>query len=214
MLNELNNKPSTDILIATNNLFKIEEMNWFLPQDESVIVHLLKELKNTPDVEEDGETLEENAIKKALEISKVTDWLVFASDIGADIPGLGDLWDYRCPRRTLGEHATEEEKARKLIAMMKHLTGSDRNAYYPIALAFAQKGKLLWSVEFRSYTGVITDKPDFMNIGPNRGIGRMWYIPEFDKTEDQLTKEEHNILREKYQSKQRTQIHQLLRDLN
>ena len=203
-----------DILIATNNLFKVEEMNWFLPKDESIIVHLLKELKNVPKVIEDGESLEKNAQKKAVEISRVTDWLVFASDVGADFPGLGVDWDYRRPKRMLGEHATEEEKARKLIEMMAHLTGEQRNAYYPLALAFAQKGKLLWSVEFRSYTGVITDKPDFTNIGPNRGVGRLWYIPEFDKTEDKLTEEEHNILREKYQSKVREEIHQFLRDFN
>ena len=134
-----------DVVIATNNKFKTEEMKWFLTNVPNLSIHTLDELHNIPDVEEDGDTLEENAIKKAIEMSRITNWLVFASDIGVDIPGLGSDWDYRRPRRILGEHASEEEKARKLIDMMKELKGYKRAAYYPLELALAKEGELIWS---------------------------------------------------------------------
>jgi XTP/dITP diphosphohydrolase len=185
-----------DILIGTNNAFKIDEMEWFLRGIPDLTIHYLKELENVPDVEEDGETLEENAIKKAVVISKLTDWIVMTSDVGILIDALGEKWDYRRPRRILGEHATEKEKVEKLMELMKGLKGEERKAGYPLALAFAQDGKLLWSKEFISYEGYIVSEPDLEGIGQHKGMGRMWYLPQFRTTEDKLTPEQRNQLRD------------------
>jgi len=206
-------KNSLHILIATNNKFKINEMKWFLSDLENCVFHELSEINNAPDVEEDGETLEENANKKAQQISQLTDWIVFTSDVGVELPGLGDKWDYRRPRRILGEHATEAQKARKLIEMMKELHGKDRKAYYPLALSFAKNGKILWSKEFSSYTGYITEEPDFEDIGPNKGMGRLWYIPEFNQTEDRLSEDQHNKLRIEFQTEVKKEIELFIHNL-
>jgi XTP/dITP diphosphohydrolase len=185
-----------DILVATNNAFKIDEMEWFLRGIPDISIHYLKELENVPDVEEDGETLEENAIKKAVVISKLTDWIVMTSDVGIRIDALGESWDYRRPRRILGEHATEVEKVQRMMELMKGLEGEDRKAGYPLALALARDGRLLWSKEFISYEGYIVSEPDLEGIGQNRGMGRMWYLPKFDTTEDKLTPEQRDQLRD------------------
>lgn len=206
-------KQKLHILIATNNQFKIHEMIWYINDIPNIKIHILSDLNNVPDIEEDGETLLENATKKAVEISKLPgakDLLVFASDIGGDIPGLGDKWDYRRPKRSMGEFATDEQRARTLIEMMKDLKGEERRFNYPIALVFAKNGHQLFTHEYNSYSGLITETPDFENIGKDRAMGRMLWSDEFGTTEDKFTSEQQNILRIRHQSEVKKKIKEFI----
>lgn len=176
------------IVIGTHNLFKIQEVNFFLAGLDIVQLSLTA-LPTIPEIVEDGETLLDNANKKAEVISQFTNHLVIATDAGVAIPALKD-WDYRTPRRNLGENANGQERAAKLLELMSGLCGDDRIATYQMALSLASCGRILWAKEFFGYQGQIVEQADLTNIPTNREIGRLWYIPEFANTEDHLTDEQ------------------------
>ena len=68
-----------EILIATNNKGKLEEIKEIL-NDYNLLS--LKDIGCKVDVDEDGKTFEENAIKKAKEISEITNMPCIADDSG------------------------------------------------------------------------------------------------------------------------------------
>lgn len=184
-----------DILIGTNNKFKISEMLWYLDGIPNLNIHFLDELEQEIKVEEDGKTLEENAQKKALEISRLTDWVVFTSDAGVDIPGLGNKWDKRMPQRMVGEHKTDREKVETLIKLMEGLKGEKRTCQYLIALALAKQGKLLWSDSAVCDQGIILENPSLEGIGESMWMSRVWFYPKLNKTYEQLSPEEKSQVR-------------------
>ena len=102
-----------DILIGTKNQYKATETAFLLGHPRGVTIHFWEELDQDVKIAEDQPTLIKNAEKKAIEISKLTDWYVLASDGGVDIPGLGPKWDILRNQRTVGEDKTDIEKAEK-----------------------------------------------------------------------------------------------------
>ena len=82
-----------DILIGTKNQYKATELVSFLGNHHGVNIHFWEEVGLEIKIEEDQPTLKKNAEKKAIEISKFTNWYVLASDGGIDIPGLGQKWN-------------------------------------------------------------------------------------------------------------------------
>lgn len=129
---------SMDILIGTKNQYKATEMVCFLGNFPDVKIHFWNEFGLEIKVEEDQKTLERNAEKKAIEISKLTGWYVLASDGGVDIPGLGKKWDILRNQRIVGEDKTDLEKADKLLNLMRGLKRGKRKAVYRLALALAR----------------------------------------------------------------------------
>jgi inosine/xanthosine triphosphate pyrophosphatase family protein len=184
-----------NILIGTRNEYKATEMAWFLAGIAGLKIHFLKDTDIKISVEENQVTLKANAEKKAIEISRHTDWCVLASDGGVAIPGLRERWDMMKNQRTVGEKKTDWEKVEVLIDLMKDLKGEDRKCAYHLALALARNGQLLWSFEDITDRGYIIEKPDNTEIPPYRWIGHIWYYPEFKKTFNQMTEEERNEVR-------------------
>ena len=68
-----------EIVLATRNKHKVEEIQKIL-KDLSVKVLSLDNFKDVPEVVEDGNTLEENAIKKARVVSKFLKKWTLADD--------------------------------------------------------------------------------------------------------------------------------------
>lgn len=77
------------ILIASRNAHKIEEIReiFDLPEVEWVST---EEFPGVPDVEEDGDTFESNAIKKATELARATGLWALADDSGLEVAALGN----------------------------------------------------------------------------------------------------------------------------
>ncbi len=203
-----------DILIGTKNQFKFKEMLWHLEGLENITIHTMDELQMDINVEEDGKTLKENAEKKALEISQHTDWLVFTSDAGVDIPGLGEKWDMTRPKRIVGEHKSDKEKIDTLLEMMRALKGDQRASFYHIALALAKNGKLLWSQEIAGESGMIVEEDHTENIEANSWMAVVWNYPELGKTDYQLTPGERTKIRHKYQLILKQELQSALRSLD
>ena len=199
-----------DILIGTRNQYKATEMAYFLKDIKGIKIYFLNETKITDSVDEEEATLRANAEKKAVEISKHTDWHVLCSDGGVEIPGLGDRWDMQKNQRTVGENKSDREKVNVLFDLMKGLEGENRRCSYQLALALAKNGELLWSHQEVTDEGYIIERPDDSEIPPYRWMGHLWYYPELKKTFNQMDENERNEVR-KQGDKLKNELQQFLR---
>ncbi len=201
-----------DILIGTKNQYKIEEMISFLEGLDDVKIHNLDEIPEKIIIEEDQNSLEKNAIKKAIEISKHTNWYVFTSDGGVDIPGLGCKWDILKNQRIVGENKTDKEKVEALILLMNGLSGEDRKCTYHLALAIAKDGHILWSNEDITDRGYIVEKPEDVEIPLYKWMNHVWYYPKFNKTANQVNSIERKEIRKIAENSKRN-LHFFLKTL-
>jgi XTP/dITP diphosphohydrolase len=154
------------LLLATHNAHKTREFAQILGPDFEVSD--LSRRPEVPKVEETGHTFEENAIAKAVAVSRMLDGLVVADDSGleaASLDGAPGIYS----ARYAGDAATDEENVSKLLA---ELAGKarDRTARFRCALALARQGKLL-AVFHGEVPGSISDRP--------RGTKGFGYDPVF-----------------------------------
>lgn len=118
------------VLIGTKNPYKAGVMEYILKDSPNIQIYFLKDTDIDVDVEEDGDTLIDNARKKAVEISKHTDMYVLTSDGGVDIPGLKDKWDILRNQRIVGHDNSDDVKVRKVLDLMTGLKGDARKVEY------------------------------------------------------------------------------------
>ena len=76
------------LLIATKNRHKVEEIRAIFSHPALELVSAL-DVPNLPDVEEDGATLEANAVKKASTLAGVSGMWALADDTGLEVEALG-----------------------------------------------------------------------------------------------------------------------------
>ena len=170
-------------------------MVFFLGNLPEVNIHSWEETDLEIEVREDQPTLKKNAEKKAIEISKLTDWYVLASDGGFDVPGLGKKWGRLRNQRIVGENKTDIEKAGKLLDLMKGLKGKKRRVSNRLALALAKKGKLIWSTEQTTDKGYISEELPDREIPAYSWMGHLWYYPQHKKVFNKLSDEEKKEVR-------------------
>ncbi len=96
------------IVLATQNRDKITELQSVL-RDTNVRILTPDDFTGFPAVVEDGETLEENAYKKAVEIHRFTGLPVLADDTGLEVPALNGAPGVRSSRYA-GEDVSYAEK--------------------------------------------------------------------------------------------------------
>lgn len=170
------------ILVATNNQGKVREMKEILSNYELVS---LKDLNCKIEVEEDQESFEGNARKKAKEVYESTKIPCIADDSGLCIEAL-DGWPGIHTARFLGEEATEEQKNQAILEKMKNLKGEERKAKVKCVVAYYDKGQ--WLLGTGEVEGRITEQP--------RGEGGFGFDPIFElengKTYAEMSAKEKN----------------------
>jgi XTP/dITP diphosphohydrolase len=77
-----------EIVLATGNKNKLREFREMLESDD-VSINPQKEFENFPEVIEDGQTFEENALIKARAIAQHTARITIADDSGLEVDYLG-----------------------------------------------------------------------------------------------------------------------------
>jgi XTP/dITP diphosphohydrolase len=107
--------PPTRIVLATANEDKAREIVDIVAEACGRTVVLLPRPAEVPDVEETGETLEENALLKAEALAQATGLPALADDTGLEVDALGGAPGVRSSRYS-GEHATYAENVAKLLA--------------------------------------------------------------------------------------------------
>ena len=181
-----------NILIGTKNPYKAGVMEYMLSDIDDVKIHFLKDSNINIEIEEDGPSLIENAKKKAIEISKYTDWYVLTSDGGVDIPSLGSKWDILRNQRIVGHENDDITKVINILKLMKGIKKEDRKVEYHLALALALEGKIVGVLEGITDRGYIIEKMPKGDIPFGMWMGHIWYYPKFQKTFTQLDEIELN----------------------
>jgi len=129
------------LLIATRNAHKTREIGQVLGPGWRISD--LLSLAHSPVVEETGASFEENAMLKALTISRVFAGIVLADDSGLEVEELGGAPGVRSARFA-GEGAEDSANRRALIRLLRNLTGkSQLRARFRCAMVLASRGELL-----------------------------------------------------------------------
>ncbi|HLA61490.1 MAG TPA: non-canonical purine NTP pyrophosphatase, partial [Nitrospiraceae bacterium] len=124
-----------ELVLATRNRHKVEELVALLG-DLGVIIRTLDEFPDAPDVVEDGDTCEANAVKKARAIAEFTGLPAVADDTGLEVDALGGRPGVYAARYA-GEGATYEDNCRKLLRELMGVPREQRTARFLTVAAIA-----------------------------------------------------------------------------
>lgn len=138
------------ILLATQNPDKLKELKALFDVTETEVVSAI-DFPHLPEVVEDGETLEENARKKALTLAIQTKLWALADDSGLEVEALdGAPGVYSA--RYAGEEATYRDNNIKLVGALADQ--QNRKARFRCVIALSSPSGIAECVE-GSCTGVI-----------------------------------------------------------
>lgn len=123
-----------EVVIATNNAHKLEEIGAIL-KDFDYSIYSLKDVDLAGiEIVEDGDTFEENALIKARVIAQKTNMIAISDDSGLEVDAIGKKPGVYSARFA-GENATDEDNRVKLLKMMKNIPMSQRSARFVSAIA-------------------------------------------------------------------------------
>ena len=182
----MNIHSNSKILLGTGNLAKQETLRWLL-DGLSLRCFTPSDLGLTTVPDETGSTHLEIACQKALQWSATTSMLVIASDGGLTVPSLGDCWESRFTHRFAGQDASDEDRVKQLLELMKSFTGEDRKASWIESIAIADHTEVLTSWEITGADGLISNDPVEDTDIPGFWVFSIWFIPQFGKYYNQLT---------------------------
>ena len=174
------------LLLGTNNRAKVREYRNLLPDLDHKLV-TLAEQGISVEVEEVGDSLEENARLKATIIAEKSRLLTLADDSGLEVDALGGE-PGRLSARYAGENASDAERIAYLLKRMNGVPREKRTARFRCVIALAApEGKVkLCSGEC---SGLITLEPRGEH---GFGYDPIFYLPELGKTMAELSLEEKN----------------------
>jgi XTP/dITP diphosphohydrolase len=179
------------LLLATRNKGKIVEFRRILDAVAPGEIDLvgLDEFPELHDVVEDGATFQENALKKAREMSRATGIPAIADDSGLCVDALGgDPGIYSA--RWAGNHGDDAANTAKVLAQLREIPDAQRSAHFTcVAALYLPDGRS--HCEEAHFDGWILHAP----VG-NQGFG---YDPIFrpdgyDLSSAQMSAEEKDAL--------------------
>ena len=130
------------VLLGTHNPDKIREITDILRAVDGL--ELTSNLPGMPDVIEDGDTIEANAIKKAVETAKATGMPTLSDDTGLFVDALDGAPGVFAARYA-GEGCTYADNRRK---MLREMRGEfERTACFRTVVALADAGGLIGVAE-------------------------------------------------------------------
>jgi XTP/dITP diphosphohydrolase len=157
------------LVIGSRNRKKLVELQDLLG-DLPIEMVDLSSWPDVPDIEETGQTFEDNARLKATAYAKATGEWVLAEDSGLVVPALkGRPGVYSA--RYAGAHGDDAANNRKLLAELAPLPDDRRAAYYVCVAALATPDGDIKAVAEGRCHGVIVKEP--------RGGGGFGYDPLF-----------------------------------
>ena len=121
------------LVLATRNEGKTEEIKALLA-NFPIDIKNLADFGPSPPIDEDGETFEENAVKKARSTAKILGLPALADDSGLMVEALGGLPGVRSARYA-GEDATDSDNNAKLLQELENV--KNRKAAFACVIAIA-----------------------------------------------------------------------------
>ncbi|MCI5564478.1 MAG: ribonuclease PH [Clostridiales bacterium] len=160
--------PRRTLVIASNNAHKIREISDML--DDSLRVISMREAGFDGEIDESGETFEENARIKAQAVARATGYCALGDDSGLSVDALGGAPGVRSARFA-GAHGDDAANNALLMEKLRDVPAQDRTAQFVCAMALALPNGETHAVQ-GSCPGVITFAP--------RGEGGFGYDPYFE----------------------------------
>ncbi len=193
-----------DLVLATRNPHKGAELAAILA-GLPVRIRTMDEFPDVPDVVEDGETCEANAVKKARAVSEATGLLAVADDTGLEVDALGGRPGVYAARYA-GQQATYEDNCRKLLQELAGVPHDRRTARFVTVAAVAEPSEKV-QVTTGRLDGLITEA----QVGEQGfGYDPVFYVPDLGKTLAELSSEEKNRI--SHRAKAFAQVRELLQN--
>jgi len=178
------------LVIATRNAGKLREFRRLFAGLDGRVVGLA-EAGIAGEVEETGETFEQNARIKAAGYAGMSGELVVADDSGLEVEALGGEPGVLSARYG-GEGLSDGERVRFLLERMKGVAGRLRAARFRAVLAIAGPGVGPDPVTAEGVLeGAIADRPRGDN---GFGYDPVFWLPERDRTVAELPPEEKDAI--------------------
>ena len=182
------------LILSSKNAHKAKEMREILG-DGVELVTLDKTIAADIDVVEDGKTFEENAIKKAKEIMKLTGLATIADDSGLCVDALDGRPGIHTARFA-GENATDDENISKLIAELDGVETERRTAKFVCVIALAVPGE-----EVKTYRGECEGRILTQKQGENGfGYDPVFYVPQYEVSMAELPAEVKNSISHRFRA--------------
>lgn len=174
------------LVVASRNAHKIREIKELTAHLDLEVVGV-EEVGDLPPVEEDGETFQDNARKKAVETALFLGTWVLADDSGLEVDALGGAPGVHSARFA-GEGRGDRANNQLLLAKLGALPLEQRGAQFRCVMALASPHG---EVEFAE--GVCRGVIGFEPKGSNGfGYDPLFIVPELGRTFAELSPEEKN----------------------
>jgi XTP/dITP diphosphohydrolase len=174
------------LIIATKNSGKVKEIKSLL-QGYDYEVLSLAEAGLDIEIEENGNSIEENSQIKAMAVHKITGEMAVADDSGLEIdflnfaPGIYSARFLDCKN--------DKQRYEGVLALMNGIPDEYRSARFKCAVS------LVTDTSTKTFTGTIEGKVAFKAEGENGfGYDPIFYIPKYKKTMAQIDSELKNCI--------------------
>ncbi len=178
---------SRPLVVATRNPGKLKEIRALLGSE--VEVWSLDVYADAPEVVEDGDTFETNALKKARAIADHTGEITLGDDSGLEVDALDGAPGIHSARFA-GPTATDAANNAKLLDLLKDVEDDARTARFRCVLALVSPGGDECTVTAK-WEGRILHAP---RGDHGFGYDPLFYIPGRDVTSAELPTEQKNQL--------------------
>ena len=155
------------IVLATHNEDKCAEMTAILDKLPIQLLSL-EDFPEIGEIEENGSSLEENALIKARTVHSITGLLSWADDTGLEVDSLGGKPGVYSARYA-GENCSYSDNVQKLLQQMEKIPADKRIAHFKTSIALV--GENMELVSEGVVKGMITTEP--------KGVGGFGYDPVF-----------------------------------
>ncbi|MGO5334797.1 ribonuclease PH [Enterococcus cecorum] len=174
------------IMIATGNMGKAKEFEKMFAK-AGYQIKTMKDFPELPEVQETGQTFEENARLKAETIANILQCPVLADDSGLTVDALGGMPGIYSARFA-GEQKSDASNNAKLLHELTDVADENRTAQFHCTLVFAAPQKESLVVE-----GIWGGRIARIPRGENGfGYDPLFIVDGLEKTSAELTPEEKN----------------------
>lgn len=174
------------IMIATGNMGKAKEFEKMFAK-AGYQIKTMKDFPELPEVQETGQTFEENARLKAETIANILRCPVLADDSGLTVDALGGMPGIYSARFA-GEQKSDASNNAKLLHELTDVADENRTAQFHCTLVFAAPQKESLVVE-----GIWNGRIARIPRGENGfGYDPLFIVDGLEKTSAELTPEEKN----------------------
>lgn len=169
------------MILASKNKHKLEEISEILKSFDIQLISMDEAGLGDLVIVEDGETFEENSMKKAVVVMEKTNTITIADDSGLEV----DYLDGRpgvYSARFAGENATDKDNNEKLLKMLDSVSCDNRSGRFVsvISVAFPDGKSISVRGECEGVIGLEEKGSEGFGYDP------LFIVPEYNKTFAQL----------------------------